>query len=128
MADIMVVKQFSFDAAHHLPNHPGKCKNVHGHRWMLDVGVKSTSGYLNDAGMVIDFGDLKKIVNEHIIDKLDHQLINEVDAECFPNECPTAEYMIGWIVFTLTDKLPKNCELALVRLWETPTSYAEWRD
>lgn len=128
MENVMVVKQFWFDAAHYLPDHPGKCKNLHGHRWMLEIGVKTSDGRLNDAGMVIDFGDLKRIVNERIIDKLDHTFINEVNLECFPNECPTAENMLDWFKFALDGALPDNCELALIRLWETTSSYAEWRD
>jgi len=68
-----------FDASHHLPNYDGKCRNVHGHTWVIKVGV-GASGPNMDTGMVVDFGLLKEI-----IDQLDHKSVNSLVAN------PTAE-------------------------------------
>jgi 6-pyruvoyltetrahydropterin/6-carboxytetrahydropterin synthase len=128
-----VTKLFEFEAAHHLPNHPGKCKSLHGHTYKLEVEV----GYIYDqvsektpeqlaSGMVIDFGDLKAMVNDIIISKFDHQYLNNLFV--VP---PTAENMVEWIAGEIQVNLffrsHKNTELVRVRLWETSTRYAEWR-
>lgn len=123
---IEVVKEFSFDAAHCLPEHAGKCKNLHGHTYKLMIGVTTLALNLNK-GMVVDFGDLKKIVNELVIDKLDHSFLNNIYENEFPRNCPTAENMVVWIVKEIKGRLGYFGELSLVRLYETPTSYAEWR-
>jgi len=121
--EITVVKEFTFDAAHYLPNHPGKCKNIHGHTYRLQVGYK---GDINpDTGMVIDFSDIKELVKEEIVDKLDHQFLNQLSStDGFPSHLSTAENMVIWIVNKL---IPIAGRLCFVRLYETPTSYAEWR-
>lgn len=125
---IEVVKEFSFDAAHCLPEHSGKCKNLHGHTYKLMVGIAAPSSSLNfNKGMVVDFGDLKKIVNESVVNKLDHSFLNNIYENEFPRNCPTAENMVVWIVKEIKEKLGRG-ELSLVRLYETPTSYAEWRN
>ena len=131
---ITVVKEFSFDAAHHLPGYNGKCANVHGHSYVLQIGVKGPIDF--NTGMVIDFSRLKKIVNQEIIDLLDHQDLNTLSSEPgqlginFPYEMPTAENMVGWIVQRLQnrwDGTREDGEIVFVRLYETATSYAEWR-
>jgi len=73
-------------------------------------------------GMIYDFSDLKNLVNEHIIDKMDHKLLNDI----FPN--PTAENMLEYITTYLMGVLDNNLILTRVRLWETDTSYAEWKN
>lgn len=108
----MVFKTFTFDAAHKLPNYEGKCKNLHGHTYKLEVSVM---GDINkETGMVIDFVDLSKIVKENIIEKCDHAYLNDI----FEN--PTAEIMAREFL-----KILKTCEprVCYIRLWETPTSY-----
>ncbi len=130
---IEVVKEFSFDAAHFLPGHPGKCKECHGHRWVLQVGVQG--GINPETGMVIDFGDIKKVVEQYIISELDHKFLNELEPRlAFPTEQPTAEKIIKWIVTILTKRIffegfltTREVKLSLVRLYESPTSCAEWR-
>lgn len=121
--EITVVKEFTFDAAHYLPNHPGKCKNTHGHTYRLQIGYK---GEIHpDTGMVIDFSDIKELVKEEIVDKLDHQFLNQLSStDGFPSHLSTAENMVIWIVNKL---IPIAGRLCFVRLYETPTSYAEWR-
>lgn len=117
---IMVVKEFTFDAAHHLPDYDGPCQNLHGHSYKLQIGVRGEVD--KPTGMVVDFSELKKVVNKEIINKLDHTYLNEVMGD-FPSYMPTAENMVQWIV----SRLRRMYKLSFVRLYETSTSYAEWR-
>ena len=129
---IIVVKQFQFESAHHLPNYDGPCKNLHGHTYKVEIGFQN---YVDpETGMVMDFKTIKKIVSDLVIDKLDHQYLNELNIDGngyrFPEKLPTAENMVAWIVDILEDYINQKAGgtiLALVRLWETSTSYAEWR-
>ena len=73
-------------------------------------------------GMILDFSDLKRVVNEQVIGKLDHQCLN--DLEYSFSLTPTAENLVVWIVEELRFVLPG---LIRVRLWETLTSYCEWK-
>jgi len=110
-----VTKVFTFDSAHSLPNYPGHCKNVHGHTYKLEVTVR---GQINQAtGLVMDFYDLKNLVTEHILSKLDHCYLNDV-LPCIPS----AENIAVWICQVMNVQLPS---LHKVKLWETPTSYVE---
>jgi 6-pyruvoyltetrahydropterin/6-carboxytetrahydropterin synthase len=122
---LTIVKRFEFGAAHRLPNYKGPCQNLHGHNWTLEVGVTGPVDRIT--GMIADFKQLKDLVNDHIISLVDHQCLNEAGIPgVSPN--PTAENMVQWMVQVLTHYLKKTgCELALIRLWETSTSYAEWR-
>ncbi|HVJ50088.1 6-carboxytetrahydropterin synthase QueD [Desulfitobacterium sp.] len=122
---IKVTKSFTFDAAHFLPNHKGKCAKMHGHTYKLEVTVVREDGKLmdsgSDEGMVIDFSDLKAIVKAEVIDKVDHNVLNEVFS--FRT---TAENMAAHIFDVLTDKLrPLGVKVAKIKLWETPDSCAE---
>ena len=140
--EITVVKEFSFAASHFLPNHPGKCQNLHGHTYKLQVGVRGKVD--PETGMVVDFGKLKNLVEKTIIEKLDHGYLNTMggrakdkgdkDLQTFPHNLPTAELMVEWIVRTLGEYLLNEWEdlviLCFVRLYEspiTPVAYAEWR-
>ena len=107
---MLITKEFTFDAAHKLINHKGKCKNLHGHTYKLQVTIK---GKPNGDGMIIDFSDIKNIVKTSIIEKLDHAYLNEIIQQ------PTAENIIIWIWDELEDKL----NLSELKLWETPTSF-----
>ena len=122
---IKTTKSFTFDAAHFLPNHKGKCANMHGHTYRLDVTVIRDNGKLcndgSDEGMVIDFADLKAIVKAEVIDRMDHKVLNEV----LPFRT-TAENMVTYIFEVLTDKLQSmGVIVERIKLWETPDSYAE---
>ena len=126
MINIETVKKFTFDSAHYLPGYNGKCQNLHGHTYILEVGIY---GKIDEkTGMVIDFGELKNIVKENIIDELDHKLINDIIS------MPTAENMVVWIHEKLEGVMKTHrgfgeiIRLSLIRLWETQTSYAEWRN
>lgn len=122
MTALTVVKEFTFDAAHHLPGYKGNCACLHGHTYRLQVGIK---GKINEeTGMVCDFASLKKIVHDRVINILDHSYLNEIQAKYFPNHMPTAENMVWWIAYHALAHLP----ISFIRLYETPTSYAEWHD
>lgn len=116
---ITVTKKFEFEAAHWLPGYGGICADMHGHSYKLEVEVRGMiddSGYIEN-GMIIDFSELKKVVNEKVINKLDHKIINDLIM------VPTAEHMVQWIVSQLISVL----NIVRIRLYETSNSYAEWR-
>ena len=103
-----VRRRFRFEAAHRLPRHPGKCRELHGHSYELVVTV---DGPVEDvSGMVVDFSDLKKTVREAVVDRLDHRSINDV------MENPTAENMAQWIWQQLNSRVSGLVE---VELFET---------
>jgi 6-pyruvoyltetrahydropterin/6-carboxytetrahydropterin synthase len=109
-----IIKRFSFDSAHYLPNYVGKCKQLHGHTYHLEVII---DGEVNpDTGMVLDFAKIKLIVKTKVIDILDHKLLNDVI------EIPTAENIAFWIKEKIIKDLPGTVTL---RLWETDNSYVE---
>lgn len=114
-----VCKTFSFDAAHYLPNYEGKCKNLHGHTWKLEVEVSGVAG--GATGMIIDFANLKNAVSLEVISKFDHTLLNDRVKN------PTCENLLDWIwkVLDSWSILEGSIKLERVRLWETPDSYAE---
>lgn len=121
---VLVSKAFTFDAAHHLHNYEGKCKNLHGHTYRAILGI---SGYTDDRGLVIDFGDIKTIWKS-IEAYLDHHYLNET----LPPMNTTAENIVVWIYEQLTLALKSEIQydgarVEFVRLYETPTSYAEAR-
>jgi len=140
MIKIRLTKQFDFEAAHALEGYEGKCRDIHGHSYHLDVtvigNVNIESGEL-DGSMVMDFKFLKSIVKNNIIDIFDHQLIlskksrfihliKENERTMIVDYVPTCENILIDIVKRLQYKLPKGIELFHVFLRETPRSYAEW--
>jgi len=126
--EIRVVKEFMFEAAHFLPQYPGKCRNLHGHSYKLQVGIKG--GIDACTGMVIDFSEIKKAVKSLILDNLDHAFLNESILPDFPSTCSTAENMVIWIAerLMLFKNHFANLQIDFIRLYETATSYAEWRN
>ena len=123
---VLVNKEFTFDAAHHLHCYEGKCKNLHGHTYKVIFGI---SGFVDDIGLVIDFGDIKEIWKEKIEIYLDHRYLNEM----LPPMNTTAENMVVWIFEQMETALKdetnpaQDIRVEFVRLYETPTSYAEAR-
>lgn len=123
---VMVSKEFTFDAAHHLHEYEGKCKNLHGHTYRVIFGI---SGFVDDRGLMIDFGDIKEIWKSEIEIYLDHRYLNET----LPAMNTTAENMVVWIYEKMAESITNRQELyhgarvEFVRLYETPTSYAEAR-
>jgi len=122
---VLVSKEFTFDAAHHLHNYEGKCKNLHGHTYRVVLGL---SGYTDERGLMIDFGDIKGIWKEKIEIHLDHRYLNET----LPPMNTTAENIVVWIyeklaAALLDEQRYKGARVEFIRLYETPTSYAEAR-
>lgn len=121
---VLVSKEFTFDAAHHLHDYEGKCKNLHGHTYKVIFGL---SGYTDSRGLMIDFGDIKDIWKNEIEIHLDHRYLNET----LPLMNTTAENMVVWIyekmAVALSLKEYEGARVEFVRLYETPTSYAEAR-
>lgn len=116
-----ITKIFSFDSAHCLENHPGKCRNMHGHTYKVEIAVDGKVS--KETGMVIDFGDLKAVV-QPLIDKLDHKVLNDV----VPDMIPTAENIATFIAEVISPelKLKYGVQLHSVKVWETPTCHAKW--
>jgi 6-pyruvoyltetrahydropterin/6-carboxytetrahydropterin synthase len=140
---IRITKMFKFETAHSLAGYDGLCKNIHGHSYELLVTV---SGHpIEDTrhpklGMVMDFGDLKKIVKEIIVEPMDHALVlrNDVpvslvkeleklyDKIILVDYQPTRALMLADFAKRIRAKLPANIRLRHLLLRETVTSYAEW--
>ncbi|NOR29218.1 MAG: 6-carboxytetrahydropterin synthase QueD [Lutibacter sp.] len=144
MSNIRITKQFHFETGHALYGYDGKCKNVHGHSYKLSVTVIGTP--ISDTknvkfGMVIDFGDLKKIVASEIVDEFDHstvfnkntphiELANELEKRghsvILVGYQPTSEMMLIDFAEKIKNRLPKTIQLHSLKLQETGTSSAEW--
>lgn len=119
-----VGKIYTFEAAHHLPNHYGKCRNPHGHSYRLEVEVEGTVQHLpgkSSDGMVFDFAVLDSHM-EPIIALLDHNDLNII----FTDYPPTAEIILGWIYNKMIATKPATLNWSRLRLWETAKGYAEW--
>ncbi len=113
---MQIRKQFSFEAAHVLPHHTGKCSRLHGHSYRLDVTVEGPLATAGAAtGMVVDFDELSQIVRTTIIDALDHRHLNDII------DNPTSENIVLWIWRRLATPLPQLTELTL---WETARACA----
>ncbi|RUT78878.1 6-pyruvoyl trahydropterin synthase family protein [Ancylomarina longa] len=143
MTKVRLTKEFHFEMAHALWNYDGLCKNIHGHSYILFVTVigEPNKDIKNPKfGMVMDFGDLKRIVNQEIVDQLDHALVL---SEATPNlerlnipqmferffitpYQPTCENMIADFAERIISKLPNEVNLHSLKLHETATSFAEW--
>lgn len=121
---VLVSKEFTFDAAHHLHCYEGKCKNLHGHTYKVVFGI---SGFVDEVGLVIDFGEIKQIWKDKIEIYLDHRYLNET----LPKMNTTAENMVVWIYEKMLESLNdrsnqyEDARVEFVRLYETPTSFAE---
>lgn len=117
---MIIYKTLEFAAAHKIcaKGYKGKCKNLHGHNYKVEVWIKDSVFNLTKFGMLADFTDIKKVVME-----LDHKYLNDI----VDKTKPTAENISIWIVDEL-ERLFRNPERTLitVRVWETSTSYSEF--
>ena len=112
-----------FAAAHNLINYKGKCEELHGHNWKVEVIVKGDM--LDKAGMLIDFKILKKYLKE-ILDKLDHKYLNEL--EYFKGKSPSSENIAKFIYDEMDKKLnDSQAEIEEVRCWESINSCAIYK-
>jgi 6-pyruvoyltetrahydropterin/6-carboxytetrahydropterin synthase len=143
MNKIRITKEFTFEMAHALWNYDGACKNIHGHSYKLFVTISGSPIEDKDNtkfGMVMDFKDLKSIVNKTVAEMLDHSLVVYKDAEGAGLESvkklyekvfvfdfqPTCENLVIYIAKTIIPELPRELTLHSLKLYETATSYAEW--
>ena len=139
---IHLTKIFHFEAAHALMGYDGRCRNIHGHSYEMRVTIKGIP--IDDPsspkhGMVMDFGDLKKIVSEEIVDHYDHAfIINDQMPKDFIEEVkrhyeriivlpyqPTTELMLLDFSKRIKKRLPQHVSLVKILLKETEGSYAE---
>jgi 6-pyruvoyltetrahydropterin/6-carboxytetrahydropterin synthase len=143
MAIIRLTRVFLFDMSHVLLNYPGKCKNIHGHTYRLEVTVKGVP--CNDEtspkkGMLIDFSDFKNLIQDKIITTWDHALMihqnsdpillnalkNNYEKIIAVSFQPTTENMICELAAIIKKLLPSDLQLFSLRLYETEKSFAEW--
>lgn len=144
MSTIRITKEFTFETGHALFGYDGKCRNVHGHSYKLSVTVIGSpireTGHVK-LGMVMDFGDLKTIVKEEIVDPFDHatifnrqtphvELARTLEREghrvILADYQPTSENMVIDFAARIQARLPVHIRLHSIRLRETGSAYAEW--
>jgi len=138
---LSVTKIFYFEMAHAIHGYAGYCKNIHGHSYMHYVTITTQinqAGYIPSPGMLIDFKELKKLVIESVINKLDHHLVlsskflEENSSLSFTNNLvimdaePTVENLLVLIKDILLNKFSPDINLTHLKMYETKDSYAEW--
>jgi len=122
MYELTVRRQF--DAAHHLEGYPGRCARLHGHTWLVEVTAAGDE--LDEHGMLIDFHELQRLVEETVKD-LDHQDLNALAPFRHPGRetNPTAENIARYIYRRLKTHLQQNgLKLMKVKVWESPDAWA----
>ncbi len=119
-----IVYKDYISCAHKLKDYQGKCENLHGHNWKIEIFIQGEK--LNELGLLIDFNDVKRVFGE-IKDKLDHKYLNEL--VFFKNLNPSCENLAKFIFIELKKRLEKfNVNLKKVTVWEshkTSASYME---
>ena len=116
MYEIKVTEEFS--GAHNLRNYKGKCEDLHGHNWKVEVLVESKT--LNSQGMIMDFKDLKEELRE-ILSSIDHKYLNDISY--FKKTNPTSENIARFIHDKLSKAVKKKIK---VSVWETENSSASF--
>lgn len=141
-----ITTRLEFDAGHRIPCHKSQCRNLHGHRYALEISLSGdiiTQDNLSESGMVMDFSDVKRIARESVVDVWDHAFLvfkNDVEVLNFLNSLndhktvvfptvPTAENMAAEAFKILRsqykDTYGNHLKLERVRLYETPNSWAD---
>lgn len=114
-----------FDAAHFLRGYPGKCANIHGHRWKVEITLQGEK--LDELGILIDFMDVKNMLKE-VLEIFDHKMINDVSP--FDSLNPTAENIARFIYERMADKLKdqtgSNVWITKVTVWESEAASATY--
>ena len=143
---MLITKTIEIDMGHRVPNHKSKCRNLHGHRYKIEVGVDDKiviEKGSSDEGMVIDFGDLKQIMTDYLDRVFDHGLVlykHDPLLYILINDdvgkdlkiinvkfIPTAENLASYWYKELKELLKlRSIKIAHVKVWETPTSTAEY--
>lgn len=134
---IKVTKQFRAEISHRLLDHPGLCRNLHGHSYLFEI---TAGGEVKENGMVVDFKELKNAA-ESLLSTWDHSVMLESTDRALIQVCeqlrlrhivtygaPTAEYMAKSIAdhINRSGLLGPCVKIVKVRVWETTTSYADW--
>lgn len=145
---MLITKEIEIDMAHRVPNHKSKCRNLHGHRYKIEVGVddkKIQDAGSSDEGMVIDFSDLKEVMMEVLDEGFDHNsvfwefdpigsILSVIEME--QNKkihrvgfIPTAENLAQhWFELMKPKLAERGVKINHVKIWETPTSTAIYHD
>lgn len=111
---MILKREFSFDAAHYLPDYHGKCERLHGHTYRAALFVE---GVPDEEGMVMDFVELKESIRERVLSKLDHACLNDIIKR------PSAEYIALWIWKEMVPVIDDGRRsLKYVQVWESPES------
>ncbi|HKF56254.1 MAG TPA: 6-carboxytetrahydropterin synthase QueD [Blastocatellia bacterium] len=121
MYEVMIQEEFS--AAHALRGYRGKCENLHGHNWKVEVYVRGAQ--LDEIGMLVDFKDLKE-ATRGVMTYLDHLNLNELKP--FDNELnPSSEHLAGFILHKVAERINSDrVKVYKVRVWETPSTCATY--
>lgn len=112
----------TFAAGHALRGYKGKCENVHGHNYRVQVTIEGPG--LDSIGLLVDFADVKKKIRE-VVARLDHRFLNDLPP--FDEINPSAENMAKYFYDEITRSLPDDVRLGQVKLWETDTTSATYR-
>jgi 6-pyruvoyltetrahydropterin/6-carboxytetrahydropterin synthase len=143
---ISITRRLEFDSGHRIPNHDGQCRHLHGHRYAIEVTltgeVVEQPGQADD-GMVLDFGDIKRLTNQYVVDLWDHAFLVAKEDEglvaflaSLPNHktvvmehVPTVENLAN-AAFTILQPVFSQAfggrlELSSLRLYETPNCWAD---
>ena len=115
-----------FSAAHKILEHMGKCQNLHGHNWNIEVTVQAPE--LNRIGLAVDFSDLKNTLKE-VIAPLDHVYLNELPQFATVENNPTAERIASYIFSQMTGRLrvlAPHAQVKRVDVYETDTCSASY--
>jgi len=145
-AAISITRRLEFDSGHRIPNHDGQCKHLHGHRYAIEVTLTGEVAHhpgKADDGMVLDFGDIKRLTNQYVVDLWDHAFLVAKEDEglvaflaTLPNHktvvmehVPTVENLARAAFAILQPIFSKSfggrLELSALRLYETPNCWAD---
>lgn len=121
----VVTVQSHYDSAHYLRSYKGKCENLHGHRYVVEIALGTEQ--LDAGGLAFDFVDVKRHLRE-LTDHLDHQNLNDLFP--FTEIEPSAENQARYIYDQMKERLPDAMAAALLyaRVWETPTQWAQYSE
>jgi 6-pyruvoyltetrahydropterin/6-carboxytetrahydropterin synthase len=145
-SNISITRRLEFDSGHRIPNHDGQCRHLHGHRYAIEVtltGEVADHPGKADDGMVLDFGDIKRLTNQYVVEPWDHAFLVAKEDEklvsflaSLPNHktviiehVPTVENLATTAFAILQPVFNKafggRLELSAVRLYETPNCWAD---
>lgn len=137
-----ITKSIEWDMGHRVPNHKHLCRHPHGHRYRLELTLSGkfvSKRGASDEGMVYDFGDVKTILREKLLDLVDHAFMASEDDPIFGPLArerselkvllvpfvPTAEHIVKWCYERLKGSFPGHLVISRLRLYETPSSWAD---